>query len=99
MRIKKRFGARSFVDCLHLNYVFYIGTKPRKEQQVFLKGGFRYVYKTKPAEKKALDIQKAYSIGQPGPWKKIYAGPTYPDREVSDGVPMKLRGYPKVEMD
>ena len=47
MQIKKRFGPRSFVDYLHLNDVYSIGTKPRKQQQVFLKGGVGYVYKTK----------------------------------------------------
>ena len=39
MQIKKRFGPRSFVDYLHLNDVYSIGTKPQKQQQVFLKGG------------------------------------------------------------
>ena len=39
MQIKKRFGPRSFVDYLHLNDVYSIGTKPKKQQQeVFLKG-------------------------------------------------------------
>ena len=74
MQIKKRFGARSFVDYLHLNDVYSIGTKPKKQQQVFLKGGSGYVYKTPPAEKKTADIQKSYSVNQPGPWKHFYDG-------------------------
>ena len=74
MQIKKRFGPRSFVDYLHLNDVYSIGTKPRKQQQVFLKGGVGYVYKTKPSEKKAIDTQKTYSVDQPGPWKHFYGG-------------------------
>ena len=74
MQIKKRFGPRSFVDYLHLNDVYSIGTKPRKQQQVFLKGGVGYVYKTKPSEKQAIDTQKTYSLNQPGPWKHFYGG-------------------------
>ena len=74
---QKRFGSRSFVDYLHLNDVYSIGTKPKKQQQVFLKGGSGYVYKTPPAQKKASETQKAYSIDQPGPLKYFYGG--YPD--------------------
>ena len=36
MQIKKRFGQRSFVDYLHFYVVQSIGTKPRKEQQVYI---------------------------------------------------------------
>ena len=62
------------MDYLHLNDVYSIGTKPRKQQQVFLKGGVGYVNKTKPSEKKAIDAQKAYSVDQPGSWKYFYGG-------------------------
>ena len=74
MQTKKRFGPRSFMAYSHLNDVYSIGTKPRKQQQVFLKGGVGYVYKTKPSEKKAIDTQRAYSVAQPGPWKHFYGG-------------------------
>ena len=67
MIIKKRFGPRVFLDYLHLNDVYSIGTKPKKQQQVFLKGGVGYVYKTPPAQKKAADFQQANSIGHAGP--------------------------------
>ena len=70
----KRFGPRSSVDYLHLNDVYSIGTNPKKQQQVFLKGGRGYGYKTTPAEQKTLGTQKAYNIGLPGPLKHFYGG-------------------------
>ena len=58
MKIKKWFGTISFVDYLQLNGVYSIGIKPRKQQQVFLKGCVGYVYKTKPPVKRKLLILK-----------------------------------------
>ena len=57
--IKKRFGPRNFVQYLHLKDVYTVGTKAKKEQQVYVKGGTGYVYKQAPDEKAAYDSQQA----------------------------------------
>ena len=53
--IWKRFGPRSAFQYLNLSGVYSVGTKAKKKQQVFLKGGDGYIYKQDPGEKKKLD--------------------------------------------
>ena len=75
MIIKKRFGARNFVQYLGLKDTYSIGPKAKRKKQEFLKGGPGYVYKQPPSEKKAYETQQALSVGHSGPWKKFYGGP------------------------
>ena len=96
MQIKKRFFSKGFVDYLYLTDEYSIGTKPRK-QQVFVKGGVGYVYKTKPSEKKAIDAQRAYSEGQPGSWRHFMVVTKVLILEVSDGMLKKHPKYPQKE--
>ena len=66
IHIWKRFGPRSAFQYLNLSGVYSVGTKAKKKQQVFLKGGDGYIYKQDPGEKKKLHS---------GAWKKFYGGP------------------------
>ena len=52
-----------------------MGTKAKKKQQVFLKGGDGYIYKQDPGEEKKLDNQQLNNVGHSGAWKKFYGGP------------------------
>ena len=53
--IKERFGHRKFVQYLGLKEVYTVGTKAKKEQQVFMKGGTGYIYMQSPEEKAVYD--------------------------------------------
>ena len=64
--IKKRFGPRNFVQYLRLKDVYTVGTKAKKEQQVFVKCGIRYIYKQPPEEKAAYDSQQAINFTRYG---------------------------------
>ena len=52
IHIWKRFGPRSAFQYLNLSGVYSVGTKAKKKQQVFLKGGNGYIYKQDPGEEK-----------------------------------------------
>ena len=45
-------------NILGLKEVYTVGTKAKKEQQVFVKGGTGYIYKQSPEEKAAYDSQQ-----------------------------------------
>ena len=64
--IKKRFGPRNFVQYLGLKDVYTVGTKAKKEQQVFVKGGTGNIYKQSPEEKAAYDSQQAINTTRHG---------------------------------
>ena len=66
---------RSAFQYLNLDGVYSVGTKAKKKQQVFLKGGNGYIYKQDPGEKKKLDNQQLNNVGHSGAWKKFYGGP------------------------
>ena len=85
IHIWKRFGPRSAFQYLNLSGVYSVGTKAKKKQQVFLKGGDGYIYKQDPGEKKKLDNQQLNNVGHSGAWKKFYGGPK--DTRASDGQP------------
>ena len=51
---------------LHLKDVYTVGTKVKKEQQVFVKGGTGYVYKQAPDDKAAYDSQQAINTTRQG---------------------------------
>ena len=70
----KRFGPRSAFQDLHLPGVYTVGTKAKKKQDVFLKGGSGYIYKQAPEEKKRLENQQLNNVGHSGAWKKFYGG-------------------------
>ena len=85
IHIWKRFGPRSAFQYLNLSGVYSVGTKAKKKQQVFLKGGDGYIYKQDPGEKKKFDNQQLNNVGHSGAWKKFYGGPK--DTRASDGQP------------
>ena len=64
--IQKRFGPRNFVQYLGLKEVHTVGTKAKKEQQVFVKGGTGYIYKQSPEEKTAYDSQQSINTTRHG---------------------------------
>ena len=64
--IKKRFGPRNFVQYLHLKDVYTVGTKAKKEQQVYVKGGTGYIYKQTPVERAAYDSQQTINTSRHG---------------------------------
>ena len=74
--IKKRFGPRNFVQYLHLKAVYSVGTKAKKEQQVYVKGGTGYIYKQTPDEKAAYDSQQAINTTRQGSLNPHYGDPT-----------------------
>ena len=75
IHIWKRFGPRSAFQYLNLSGVYSVGTKAKKKQQVFLKGGPGYIYKQDPGEKKKLGNQQLNNAGHSRAWKKFYGGP------------------------
>ena len=86
--IKKRFGPRNFVQYLHLKDVYSVGTKAKKEQQVYVKGGTGYIYKQTPDEKAAYDSQQAINTTRQGSLTPHFYGG--PQTELSDRQPNLL---------
>ena len=74
IHIWKRFGSRSAFQYLHLPEVYTVGTKAKKKQDVFLKGGSGYIYKQAPEEQKRVDNQRMINVGHSGVWKKFHGG-------------------------
>ena len=72
--IWKRFGPRSAFEYLHLPGVYTVGTKAKKKQHVFLKGGSDYIYKQAPEEQKRLDNRRMINVGHSDVWKKFHGG-------------------------
>ena len=72
--IWKRFGPRSAFDYLHLDHVYTVGSKPKKKQRVFVKGGDGYIYKQPPEQKAAYNAQQQLNVGHSGPFKHFYGG-------------------------
>ena len=58
MIIKKRFGARNFVQYLGLKDTYSIGPKAKRKKQEFLKGGPGYVHKQAHLRKEPMNLNK-----------------------------------------
>ena len=90
IHIWKRFGPRSAFQYLHLPEVYTVGTKAKKKQDVYLKGGSGYIYKQAPEEKQRWIIRERYiNVGHSGVWKKFHGGTkeTRSFRWSAKGVP------------
>ena len=88
IHIWKRFGPRSAFQYLNLDGVYSVGTKAKKKQQVFLKGGSGYIYKQDPGEKKNWTINNSTMWGTQVPGRSFMV--VLRTLEVSDGQPKHL---------
>ena len=84
--IKKKVWSKKSCAILHLKYVYSVGTKAKKKQQVYVKGGTGYIYKQTSGEKAAYDSQQAINTTRQGSLTPhFYGGPQ--TTEFTDGQP------------
>ena len=75
--IKKRFRPCNFVQYLHLNDVYSVGPKPRKEQQVYIKNPRDYIIPQSTVNSALYNAQQAENVEKAGANKtfaKYYGG-------------------------
>ena len=64
--IKKRFGPCNFVQYLHMNDVYSVGPKSRKEQQVYIKNPQEYIIPQSTVNSALYNVQQAETVEKDG---------------------------------